>query len=220
MSHFDSLGADRVIALAYAPAALRPDFEALLLLDAALANAVRAAREPMLGRIRLAWWREQLLMGEGAERSADPVLEAIRSSIGRHDVIRHHLAEMVNGWETLLEEGPLPESSLDSYARGRGESLFAAAAGCAGIAADASVRACGVIWALADLAGRFTDRETAERARARAGKSLPRLDKKLRPFSLLAGLAADDARREPEKRIAPGSPRRLLQALGIVYFRR
>jgi 15-cis-phytoene synthase len=220
LRHFESLGPDRVIALAYAPLAFRSDFEALLLLDTALTNAVRAAREPMLARIRLAWWRDRLSVDEAADVSADPALRAIRLTIARHDVIRGHLEAMVNGWEILLEEWPLSEITLDAYARERGESLFLAAAECAGIAPDAAIRACGARWALADLACRCSDAVTAERARAGANKPLPRLDKALRPFSLLAGFARNDLSRDPLRRIPPGSPRRLLQAIGIVYFRR
>ena len=48
------------LALAYAPAASRGAWLGFLALDMRLAAIVRAAREPMIGQIKLAWWRERL----------------------------------------------------------------------------------------------------------------------------------------------------------------
>ena len=53
----DTLAPMHRLALAYAPAEARPAWAGLLALDARLAGVVRAAREPVLGQLRLAWWR-------------------------------------------------------------------------------------------------------------------------------------------------------------------
>jgi 15-cis-phytoene synthase len=121
LSDFDP---DVTIALAYARADLRKDFAALLALDAQIGKIVRTAKEPMLARIRLAWWREQLEGLEAAPPPADPILQAIRALLQRHDVNGGVLVPMVNGWETLLEELPLGEGALTDYAAGRGGTLF------------------------------------------------------------------------------------------------
>jgi phytoene synthase len=55
-----TLPIERRLALAYAPGRARAATLGLFALDAALGNLVRAAREPLLGQMRLAWWREEL----------------------------------------------------------------------------------------------------------------------------------------------------------------
>jgi phytoene synthase len=51
---------DRLLSLAYAGATVRPRLEAVFALDSALADVLRTVREPMIARIRLAGWREQI----------------------------------------------------------------------------------------------------------------------------------------------------------------
>ena len=66
------IGADASLALVYVPAATRHAFAALFEVNAAMADVVRTTSEPMIGRIRLAWWREQLeALDSGGEAPAD-----------------------------------------------------------------------------------------------------------------------------------------------------
>ena len=60
---------DRYLATLYAPSAARPGLFALHALDLEMAAVVRSTTEPMLGEIRLAWWREQL---DKLDRQAPP----------------------------------------------------------------------------------------------------------------------------------------------------
>lgn len=56
---------DRYFSALFAPAALRPSLFALYAFHAELARVAQTVREPMLGAIRLEWWRET---AEGAAR--------------------------------------------------------------------------------------------------------------------------------------------------------
>jgi phytoene synthase len=56
---------DRYFSALFAPAPLRPFLFALYALNAELARVAQTVREPMLGAIRLEWWRETV---EGAAR--------------------------------------------------------------------------------------------------------------------------------------------------------
>jgi hypothetical protein len=124
---------DVTIAMAYAPAAFRDGFAALLALDAQLGEIVQSAKEPMLARIRLAWWREQLEGLRTAPFPADPVLQQIHVLLQRHDVKEGELARLVNGWETLLEDEVLSESGARFFASERGGALFEIAGQIAGL---------------------------------------------------------------------------------------
>ena len=58
---------DRYFAALFAPAALRPFLFALYAFNAEVARVAETVREPMLGAIRLEWWRETV---EGAAKGA------------------------------------------------------------------------------------------------------------------------------------------------------
>src|SRR5271154_5336809 len=58
---------DRYFSALFAPAQLRPFLFALYAFNAEVARVAETVREPMLGAIRLEWWRET---AEGAARGA------------------------------------------------------------------------------------------------------------------------------------------------------
>jgi 15-cis-phytoene synthase len=143
--------------------------------------------------------------------------------IARHDVNRDDLVDVVNGWETLLSDFPMSKEALADYARLRGGGLFRAAAALAGVSRDDSITGAGALWALADLARHVSDRETALRAESLArikGEAARHLPRALRTFGILTRYAERDLAQLPEERPSNGSPRRMVQALGYVAFRR
>lgn len=200
------------LALAYAPGDAREPTLALLALDTRLAAILRAAREPALAQLRLAWWREQLKVVPSAWPRGEPLLAALRSWEGRCDV----LVALVDGWEAMTAEAPLPASAFESLARARGDA-FAALADLLDVGSDRdTARSVAIDWALADLAAHLSnpeERRTAgELARARPWLRL-RLSRKLRPLIVLHGLAARAA-----KRLGDGnarSPAMLLAAVRL-----
>ncbi|HEX4270168.1 MAG TPA: squalene/phytoene synthase family protein, partial [Rhizomicrobium sp.] len=58
---------DRYFSALFAPANLRPFLFALYAFNAEVARVAESVREPMLGAIRLEWWRET---AEGASRAS------------------------------------------------------------------------------------------------------------------------------------------------------
>lgn len=201
------------LALAYASAKNRVAFAALFQFDRVLASAVSAASEPILGQIRLSWWREMI---EAARPSAaaDP-LAATLGAIATDHSIAAEMVSMVNGWESLLAPLPLAVEELEVYAKGRGAGLFGSAAKVAGCDSNAAERA-GEGWALADFAFHCSDRATAGRAlflanaRLDGGDTLPR---PLLPLTILRRFARRDAARGLDRGSASGTPWRPYDAL-------
>lgn len=172
------------LALAYAPAQAREPWLTLLLLDARLAGVVRTAREPMLAQLRLAWWRDRLNENPAAWPKGEPLLarlapwgEAARGLVG-----------LVDGWEALLDDPPFDAAVFDQFAQGRA----AGAAALAGVLGsdEAGPAQAGEIWGLAELALHLGDETERQALGARlAGRTLPSLDRAMRPLLLLAGLS-------------------------------
>jgi phytoene synthase len=177
----------------------------LVELDRRLAALVARANEPLLAQMRLAWWREQLGQDGGDVLAGEPLLAQIAAQWGAG---APRLAALVDGWESLLGEAPLPVEAIDAFAAGRGASL-AAFAELVGASRDsAGARAAGHGWALADFAWRTSDSRERDRALALGNRIefAPVHASTLRGVAVLGGLA--------RRALARGEP--LLRGRGAV----
>ena len=188
-SLMDELPLDRRLALAYAPAAVRADHLAVFLLDLRLSRLVAQQREPMLTQMRLAWWRDRLREEASGFHHDEPVL-ALLAGWGAQ---RADLVALVDGWEALLADPPLPDFAVRNFAQGRAQAFSALAIRAALPQQGEEAARAGFNWALADLAAHLSDPEELAQVRAIATERdwrRPRLEKRLRPLAVLHGLAA------------------------------
>lgn len=205
------LDPDRVLALSYVTAARRPALEALWRLDAALGAVLAGGREPMISRIKLAWWREALEKLDRERPPAEPVLQAIASYVLPKGVSGAELAGMTESWEVLLSSEPLTEEELSLYAKSRGALLFLYSARLLGGEPRAGA---GERWALVDLARHSNEVDAqAALAVARAQPSYERWPPPLRPLGMLAALAMRDSDPARPHWEPQGAPRRMLRML-------
>ena len=210
------LDPDRILALSYVPSARRSAVGALWHLDAALGAVLSAGREPMISRIKLAWWRDSLEKLDREKAPAEPVLQAVAEHVLPAGVSGAELAAMEEGWAVLLSDQVLTPSDLETYAARRGALLFACSARLLGGEGGGGVERAGEAWALADLArhsGNEEDKGSA--AKAARERGLPkRWPSRLRPLGMLAVLARRDLESGAGPWPAQGSPRRMLRMLG------
>lgn len=209
----EDLAAERTLALSYAPVACRQGLKALLALDARLASIVRAARDPMVGQMRLTWWFEALEALDSVPPPAEPILQALAASVVSRGVGGAWLARMIDGWEVLLAGDPLDPASLALYADARGGTLFHAGAILCG-APGAAVREAGEGWALADLTAHWSNADEASAVRAAAADRLSRaFDRRwpraVRALGALALSARFDVMPSPPPRAGPRRVARL-----------
>jgi phytoene synthase len=210
-------GPERRILLAYAPASGRGALAALLALDDALATLLRTTRDPALGQIRLAWWREALERLDHAPAPAEPVLSAIARDVLPHGISGADLVPLVHGWEVLLEAEGLDDDALERFAEGRG-TLFQLAGRALGTAPGDPLTDAGRGWALADLAANLGDAAEAAVARAKAGPLLRaaagvRWSARARALGAMTHLARRDLCLAPGQPPPIGSPRRVARLL-------
>jgi phytoene synthase len=211
----DSLDPDRILALSYVPARGRAAVGALWRLDSALGAALAAGREPMISRIKLAWWREALERLDRERAPAEPVLEDLAAHVLPRGVAGAELAAMEEGWAILAAPEALTADDLAAYAKARGGGLFRCTARLLG-GSEPALDAAGEAWALVDLARHCATSEDSDVALAAAReRSLPRhWPSRLRPLGMLAVLAARDlepARPPWEVRGSPGRMWRMLR---------
>ncbi|WP_419815137.1 squalene/phytoene synthase family protein [Glacieibacterium sp.] len=197
---------ERWLAVQYAPAAVRPALLALHALDLELAKVVDTTTEPMLGEIRLAWWRERLEGLDKGQVPAQPVLQALATEVLPRGVTGAVLAGFEDAW--LLRLG----GDEVAAAQGRGRALFAAMAVLLG-GDPVAAGALGETWAAGDAARYGLDGVALAPARAATA---------LRPLAGLAALGARD-----HARAAAGLPielratpvRQLILLRGAVFGR-
>jgi phytoene synthase len=211
---------ERALAVAYAPADRRPALAALFALDERFGQVVASTSEPMIGLMRLAWWREALEKLDRDPAPAEPLLQLVAAELLARGLSGNRLAAIEHGWSALVDGEP-DEEAIARHGRERGGNLFAAAGLLLG-ADDPRLVTAGEIWALADLSLRHSQQGARDAARAR-GKSLAselpagRWPVAARPLAALHVLALRDLDRGMRRQ---GSPGRLLRMLALRSFGR
>lgn len=211
------LGADLGLALSYVPLPNRGALASLFAIDHAMGDVVRTTREPMLGPIRLAWWRERLEeLDEHATAPAEPRLQQVERELIPRGVSGRELAALEGGWLRLFD--PFPWSVQTSEAIWfRGNLLFGLGARILG-RAEERIQGAGGLWALVDAARHCSDAQSCAMLLDQArtfGRGLRgvRFPGPLRPLSMLTVLAMRDCRRgQPfEREGAPGRAAAMLR---------
>jgi phytoene synthase len=171
----------------------------------------------MVGRLRLAWWRDALAALDDAPAPAEPLLVALAAHVLPAGATGAELAAMEEGWAAILPGEPLTGETLALHGERRGAALFALSARLLGGGA-VDAEAAGRAWALADLARHSSRPAEAELALAAAGTAGEAADRDrwpraLRPLGMLAVLARRDIRRGPGRFERPGAPARMLRMI-------
>ncbi|MFN3725337.1 MAG: squalene/phytoene synthase family protein [Allosphingosinicella sp.] len=208
------MNADVALALASVPEPARAAVHALWALDEALGRVLSTGREPMISRIRLAWWREALERLDREPPPKEPVLESLAREVLPRGVTGVELGDMEPGWAMLPGDQPITRDDLETYAKTRGGLLFSYTARLLGSRRD-DIAPAGEAWALVDLARHSSEASDVEAAlNAARERHLPRRwPKTLRPLGMLAALAERDLKRGPARWEEPGSPPRTARML-------
>ena len=166
------------LAVSYAPRRAQAAWTALLALDRRLSRAALGASEPLLGQIRLAWWRDRFREPASQWPGGEPLLAALEG----FDPERPALEALVDGWEQMI--GQPDEAALANLVEARAHAVVALAhiLGCRD--RDDEVSAAARAWSRRDLAsGPNGSRSAAGRAAA------IRLPRSMRPLVILTALA-------------------------------
>ena len=165
------------LALAHTPERLRLRLRTYFELDRRLARIVGATNEPMLGQMRLAWWRETLAKPHEERPSGDAVLDAIGQHWAEHE---ERLSKLVDAWELMLAE-TLEEEGARQFGALRAAPLDAPAER----------------WALTDAAVHVPDGPERELLLRLAGENpdRPAFRRDLRGLAILDALARRSLKR-------------------------
>lgn len=148
---------DRYLTALFSPADRRPGLFALYAFNLEVAKIREIVSEPLLGQIRLQWWREALegIYGGAARRHL--VVEPLAETIHRHHLPQVAFDLLIEWRERdLNDEAPETLEGLIAYAAGTSSTLVSLALQTLGVGED-EVAAhdtgyhVGIAWALAGL---------------------------------------------------------------------
>lgn len=165
---------------------MRPALIALFGIDAELGVVVAGTTEPMIGEIRLAWWREALEGLDVGTVPAQPLLQLVAAELLPRGIGGAALAGLEDRWLGMIGNSEVPAAHVEG-----GGMLFGLGARLLG-SDEAMGKQLGAAWVTGDASG------------------LPRVPAPLRPLLGLVRLAARDVARAQQglPPDAPGSPGR------------
>jgi NADH dehydrogenase [ubiquinone] 1 alpha subcomplex assembly factor 6 len=147
---------DRFQTALFAPAARREALFALYAFNYEIARVREYVSQPVLGRIRLEWWRESIASAYGSGPARHhPVVEALSGTIREHALTRGHFEHLIDARETDLDDEPPSNlAALEAYAEGTSSHLVYLALEVLDVhsaAATAPARHVGIAFALSGL---------------------------------------------------------------------
>ena len=110
---------DRYLAARLAPKGVRRDLIALAAFVGEVSRVVGTVSEPMIGEMRLQWWRDALDPGRGGGSTGSPLAEALRDTIARHALPEELFSTILEAHSRALDpqfsaSGPALDRYLDA----------------------------------------------------------------------------------------------------------
>ena len=131
----------------------RADVVALYAFDHTLARIPHAVTQPMLGEIRLAWWREAVEEAfESKPARAYPVVEALSVAIGRRSLPEGPFQTLIEAHDRDFDATPLGLDEAVTYAEATAGAVMTLAASSLGPTMIPDLSAIGRAWGVARLA--------------------------------------------------------------------
>jgi 15-cis-phytoene synthase len=194
----DELSPPKRLALAYAKGQNRAALTLLLLHDVKLGQIIKNGKEPLIGQMRLQWWRDVITKPAAQRPSGEPLLAALEQleQGGCGGELTSAMLKNIDAWDMLLANADWTDPVLTAHAEARGDAIFRAYARLAQVAEQnyPALQQAGQNWARADLTGYCQTQQQYDAVmERRSGENgVDSLPKILRPLSVLSFAARQD----------------------------
>jgi phytoene synthase len=143
---------DRYLSALFAPADVRPHLLALYAFNYEVARTAESVSQPLVGQIRLQWWRDAVAGLYAGTALKHPVVSALGEAITAHALPRPLIDALIDAREADLEPQPFADmAALETYADATSGHVMRLAARVlgAGDRLDALASEAGIAYALA-----------------------------------------------------------------------
>ena len=145
---------DRYLCALFAPAARREALFALYAFNDEIARTRESVSEPMLGMIRLQWWRDAVAAIYDGKPPRHDVAEALAAAVAADGLEHAEIDRLIDSRERDLDDEPPADlAALEDYADGTSATLARLAVGAlgGGEGAREAARHVGIAWAISGL---------------------------------------------------------------------
>lgn len=133
---------ERYWSAVFAPAPERPALLALYALNAELSHIGIVTREPMVGQIRLQWWRDAIDLAAPGTKTGNPVADALAAAILAHGLPKDRLIGIIDARSAeIFGEPPANLNALRESLQEAEGALFELAALILGDSSEAAKKA-------------------------------------------------------------------------------
>jgi phytoene synthase len=151
---------DRYLSALFAPADRRKHLFALYAFNIEVARIPELVREPMMGEVRLQWWRDAIEGVAAGDVARNPVANALLETLSRSDLTKDYLCEMTDARGFDLYGEPMQTlAQLEAYLDSTSASLMRLATqilnGAETPETSAAAGHCGRAYAIVGLLRRF-----------------------------------------------------------------
>lgn len=147
---------DRYLTTLFLPPLQRADALALYAFNLEVARTREIVSEPILGQIRLQWWRETIEGIYAGTAREHPVVEALSETCQRHNLDRRKIEALIDAREVDMDDGaPSDMPALEAYAANTSGCLSRLVMETLGATSEVTLTAAeqvGSAWALVGLA--------------------------------------------------------------------
>ena len=144
---------DRYFASIFAPRDVRSDLMALYALNLEIASLHELVSEPILGDMRLEWWRDAVVAIYEGRTIQHAVAAELGQVVRRHDLPQEEMEGLIAARSRDFDESPMETvAEVEDYAHGTSGALAGLAYRiCRGGAPPTAIREAGTAWGLAGL---------------------------------------------------------------------
>ncbi len=180
------------LALTYAKGHSRDVLTLLLNHDVRLAQIVGNVKEPLIGQMRLAWWRDVISKPVDKRPTGEPMLAELArlEGAGADARLAAAMLALVDAWGELLADDDWSRELIQRHTQAKASAIFASFAESVGVdrGTISQVLKVGERWALAELLQYCQTPKQHDAVIAQLDHSEPayRLPRSLRPLSILA----------------------------------
>jgi 15-cis-phytoene synthase len=145
----DVMSPPNQLSITYCKPAIRPFFSLLLSFDSRLRDIAIRNTEPLIGQLRLAWWRDAVGADKDVPKSGEPLLSALYDLQPEHlaALARASMLDLLTAWEQIIVADDIGAAAM-GFAELRSDALFGGYIRASNLPNIDEARAVGTNWAL------------------------------------------------------------------------
>jgi 15-cis-phytoene synthase len=150
---FDVISPPHRLAIAHAKPELRTFLSLIFEFDSRLKDTAMRATEPLIGQLKLAWWRDAIMAAPDARPAGEPLFAKLRGleAAGQGACAAKAMINLLSAWEYLIVNQDDVMAVAEQFASDRSAGVFGGFLEVSGLSLTDQVTALGQNWALNDM---------------------------------------------------------------------